>query len=118
MDVHIKVRAFPYHRKKHWTLVRRGFGERFFEDGSATCSPNAPECVRDAFWILPGSILEGVGRLPAPLGRLLGISWALLGASWAPLGHSWAPLGWSRAPLGYILALQDVPDLDFGSLWG
>ena len=113
-------------RKSRFTLFdaiekidRNSFAEAlentFFEDRSATCSPNAPERVRDAFRTLPGSILEGVKGLPAPLGRLLGVSWALLGASWAPLGRSWAPLGWSWAPLGCILALRDVPDLDFGA---
>ena len=64
---------------------------------------------------LAGLDFGGVGGLPAPLERLSGISWALLGASWAPLRRSWAPLGWSWAPLGCILALRDVPDLDFGA---
>ena len=65
-----------------------------------------------------GSILEGLGGLPAPLGRLLGALRRHLGASWASLGRSWAPLGWSWAPLGCILALRSAPDLDFGSFSG
>ena len=59
--------------------------------------------------------MEALGAPFAPLERLLGVSWALLAASWAPLKRSWAPLGWSWAPLGCILALRDVPDLDFGA---
>ena len=63
--------------------------------------------------VLPGLILERVWGLLGPRRRLLVISWALLSASWAPLGHSWAPLDWSEASFVCILALEDVPDLDF-----
>ena len=65
---------------------------------------------------IPGLILERVWGLLGPLRRLLVISWALLSASWVPLGHSWAPLDWSEASFVCIVALEDVPELDFGSL--